>query len=307
MLKKEDLSNKLAIIDLGSNTFHLLIVKGQRISKNWIELFRQRKYVYLAKDGIQHFSEETLGRAIKALSEFKAKCQNYNVDKIVAIGTAALRSADNSQEFLGRVKSTLDIDIKIISGEEEAELIFKGLSITPTAMDVHHLNMDIGGGSVEFIVSKNNKIEFFKSFDIGISVLKNEFRSRSHSHDENLNLILKHLDIRLLDFVKSIQPYEPQTLIGASGPFEILESLKQLKAKKKGNRFDRQYVFSVANEIMRRTLEGRLSYPNMPQKRADLSFESFTLIYYILNQFPTIDNVLVSPYSLKEGVILDHI
>ena len=147
---------RVAVIDLGTNTFHLLIAdiknKGQ-----FETLKRIRKYVYIGEEGVSILGDKPLQRAFETLTHFKQTSTEFEVDEIIAFGTAALRTASNSNDFISKVRDEIGIEIQLISGEKEADLIYLGTkkAIPPTSENF--LIMDIGGGSVEFIIANDTQ------------------------------------------------------------------------------------------------------------------------------------------------------
>ena len=165
---------KFGVIDLGTNTFHLLIAE---VDQNSIkEIYRERIFVKLAEKGIHKIGDAAFERATNAIAKFKIILDQHHVDKVRAIGTAGLRTASNSQSFIQLIKNKYNLDIAVISGDEEAHLIHKGVMNAIGSLRTTSLIMDIGGGSVEFIICDNEKIYWAQSFKIGVAVLFNQFR-----------------------------------------------------------------------------------------------------------------------------------
>ena len=115
-----------------------------------------------------------------------------------------------------------------------------------------------------------------------------------------------HLDIILDDFFNQINNQEIISLIGASGPFEILEAMGGMDVKS-NNTLSNVEVQRTINNVIYLPLNERLQIPSMPKNRADLSVESLLLINYLLEKIPSIVNIKISPYALKEGLIFDMI
>ena len=162
--------SKYAVIDFGTNTFHLLIVEA-REDGQFIELHRERIFVKLAEDGIERIGDKAFVRALQAMQRYREILDDYQVENIKAIGTAALRTALNGQEFIDTVWKNSKIKIHLIDGQEEARLIHLGVN---QAVDIGNdtaLIMDIGGGSVEFIISDKLGVKWADSFPIGVAVL----------------------------------------------------------------------------------------------------------------------------------------
>ncbi|NJK83906.1 MAG: hypothetical protein HC912_08960 [Saprospiraceae bacterium] len=151
--------NRYAVIDLGTNTFHLLIVEQNRQ-----KLYQERQFVKLAENGIEHISAAPFQRGIETMLHFHRVLKKFDVQQVQAFGTAALRTAHNGSAFIEEVEEATGIEIQLISGEREAALIQKGVAQAIPATDAHSLIMDIGGGSVEFILANQHEVFWAQSF-----------------------------------------------------------------------------------------------------------------------------------------------
>jgi exopolyphosphatase/guanosine-5'-triphosphate,3'-diphosphate pyrophosphatase len=157
-----------AVIDLGTNTFNLAIAE---VENNTINLLHAEKEgVAIGMGGINDklLSEDAIQRAITCLERFKSRCDDLQVAKIEAIGTSAIRDASNKQTFLKSVKDATGIEIDVINGIQEANLIYQGIAYTYNFVSPS-LIMDIGGGSTEFIAANANGIKDLISLNIGVS------------------------------------------------------------------------------------------------------------------------------------------
>lgn len=303
-VSKDKANRRLAIIDIGSNTFHLVIVSLS--SKSYELLHRERRFVYLAKDGIDYLSEETIQRGTDNLQELLVICLEYDVQVIKAIGTAALRSASNAQAFTRQVSSRFNIDIEIISGKREAELIHKGVALSGIKMIRPSVIVDIGGGSVEFIIVSNGIIRFYDSYNVGVSQLRHQFMHEDPLSDERNKLIYSHLDEVIAGFIDEANSLKVEVIIGASGPFEIIESMCQVDASKQ-EVTTKDTISNMIERVIYLPLEERQKLSLMPESRADLSVESLLLIKYLFVKIDSLIGGVISPYALKEGVISEMI
>ena len=292
-----------AAIDLGTNTFHILIAKKIIESPNFEVVFKERHYVYLGRSGVGKISEESFQLGIKTIATFKSYLQKYKVDKYKMHGTAALRSASNGRQFVSEVKEKTDLEIEIIEGEREADLIFKGVQAFLGKIDGSNLIMDIGGGSVEFIHFDTQGKRWASSFKVGISVLYNAFQKSDPINKVELKHLHEFLDEQLQPLVTYFKDKEVDNLIGSAGSFEVVVGILQERIDKDiSEGFSKASVVKVYGEVLPLSYEERLSYPGIPEPRARLIPIGLILIEYIL-RILNIDRVVISPYALKEGVI----
>lgn len=292
---------KVAAIDLGTNTFHLLI--AERESSGFREVLRERIWVSLAEDGIESFSDAVIERAINAIGIIKGHLEIHQVKIFRATGTEAFRSASNGPELLDRIEADFGINVEIISGEREAELIYKGTSLLFPGTAQPNIIMDIGGGSTEFVIYNDGGIIWTHSYKAGVTHLYNRFvASDPLSHYDHQKLT-SYFDAIFVNFPCHLINDGNTPLIGASGSFEVLESFHNgdLTAREFSH-FSLAEYYKVYDEIYDTSLEERLAHPNIPDNRAKLIVVAFVLIDYIL-KLTNPKEILVSPYALKEGLI----
>lgn len=293
---------RLACIDLGTNTFHVLIVKSDQ--HGFTELYRKREYVILAEQGIEVIGEAPLARAFKAIDLFKIQLEDYVLDELKIIGTEALRRASNGHIITAYIKKQLGVEPEIIGGKREAMLILKGTQLKVDMSAGHFCIMDIGGGSVEFIIVSDGQVTFMKSYRVGVTVLFNAFHhSDPISEDEQLELT-RFLDESLSDLLKHLNSLTGSiSLVGASGSYEVLQSVIEGEVKRASvSIFCTDQFYDVSEEIIPLNETERSEYEGIPHQRVKLIPVAFLLIKYILDQ-REMDRIIVSPYALKEGVL----
>src|SRR5678815_2803882 len=215
-------TSRLAVIDLGSNTFHLLIVDLQP-EGHWIPILKDRHYVKLASGGLHRIDNESIDRAIRVMKEFALQIQEYKVDAIYAIATAALREAENGMEVAQLLEKETGISIEIIDGQQEAEYILKGILSALPPMDSPCLIMDIGGGSVEFILFHRHEILFARSYKIGVALLFKSFHKHDPISENEISNLTQYLQSELKDLISMLNGIPDYYLVGASGSFEVIQ------------------------------------------------------------------------------------
>ena len=292
-------SSRYAVIDLGSNTFHLLISDLDHQTQSFKEVFRKRSFVYLSKDGIQQLSNKAISRAVNCLKLMGALCRAYEVDEIEIFGTAVFRSASNIELITEAIANYCGTTLRILTGEEEADYILKGISWTIESDEQPYLVMDIGGGSVEYILVDGDNVSRC-SLNHGISVLRNEWERSDPPSDSNLVELYNQLDREFIE-KEAYQLHQPVFLVGSSGPFEILESMLGQAI------CSRDQALPCIRKILSASLDERMSMDKVPEVRADLSMESMALVDNALRVFKTIESIRVSPFGIKEGFIREKL
>ncbi len=301
-------TRKAAVIDMGTNTFHLLLVE---LSESGFKtIYKEKIPVKIGQGGISQnqIAPDAQKRAFHTLKHFKNLIDGEHIDQIFAFATSAVRNAENGPEFVQRVKEEIGIHINVISGDEEAQLIYEGINLSGSLNEEVHLMMDIGGGSVEFIIGTSEEVLWKKSFEIGGQRLLDSF----HYHDpilpEEVDRLEAYCEEKLQPLVEAIQKFKPTGLVGASGTFDTLTDIyfeSMLQCKLTG-----QHVFELPRTEFERIFEllktknreERLNIPGMIAMRVDMIVVASCLIEFILRYVP-VEEIVCSFYSLKEGAV----
>jgi len=293
---------RYAVIDLGTNTFHLLIVQQDETGQ-LIEVHRERIYVHLAEKGIAKIGAAPFQRGIDALLKFHQTLQNFPVETLKAFGTAALRTASNTPEFIAKIKTTTGIQIDIIPGKEEARLIYLGVKQVVNFHQEYDLIMDIGGGSVEFIIANKEGVQWAESFPIGVAVLYNQFHKNDPIRKTEIDTLESFLNTTLYTLSEALKKYPIARLIGASGTFDVLEdNLVKVRQQPNVANFPVSKYLPLHEEVVNMTLEERLQRDKLPNSRADLIVVALLLINNILKR-SNAQEIVVSSYAMKEGML----
>ena len=292
---------RLAVIDLGTNTFHLLILGF--VNGNLVEVYRERQQVYLADEGIATIGEGAYGRALNALKDFREKINEYQAERVKAIATAAFRKASNSAQLRAEILNETGIEIEVISGDREASLIFKGASLAiPLDINKSYLIMDIGGGSVEFILVEKKKPSWSKSFPIGVAILHQLFHRIDPIPESEVIKMESYLEDVLEELAEQIGNKSIEALIGASGSFEVMEAMISEKSEYSlYAALDIAHFYPLCKLIISLNLDGRLKLENLPPNRANLVVTALILMRFIVKLSRT-KKILVSKYAMKEGL-----
>lgn len=290
-----------AVIDLGTNTFNLLIAD---VSENDFRVIHNSKEgVALGMGGINErtIAPEAMKRAFTAFEHFVDICASYQAKDIQAFGTSAVRDADNSNVLLSEVKERFNITIEIIDGLREAQLIYDGVS---WSCDFHEpsLIMDIGGGSTEFIRGHLGDPLQFCSLDIGVSRAFQLFDLSDPMTPEDQR--------RLLDWFEQsageLNQFDAcSVLVGASGSFETFYEMVHQASFPQGSqpiRLERKELDEILEWMIRSTFEEREKHAYIIPIRRRMAPIAALKTKWILEKF-AIQTVVISPFSLKEGAL----
>lgn len=305
------MSKRAAILDLGTNTFHLLIAESD--DGRLREIYKDTVAVKLGEGGINRglITAEAMQRGLAAIQRFHSEIQKHKVENVRALGTAAIRSARNGDELIDQIFSLTGIRVQTIEGDKEAELIYKGVRAAVTITSEPVLIMDIGGGSVEFILCDNKGIYWMKSYSIGAAKLMERFHHTDPISVQEIETIRDYLDETLSDLRSACSRLRPHSLIGSAGAFETFAelvsrrfSLPHERLKATGFDFNFQQFQIIAEELLRSTHDERAANKAITPVRVDMIIVATVLTCYVLETF-SIGKLQLSTYSLKEGAFYD--
>ncbi|WP_345952545.1 exopolyphosphatase [Mucilaginibacter sp. PAMB04168] len=306
------MTNRVAVMDLGTNTFHLLIAESDP-TRFFKEVLHEHVGVKLGEGGINEgtIKADAYQRGIDTLVSFHQFIRQHNVHSIKAIATSAMRSASNGQQFIDEVKQHTGIVIETINGDREAGYIYAGVKASRCLQEANSLIVDIGGGSVEFILGNQREIIYKQSFEIGAARLMAKFHQTDPISVDEVAALNDYLDLQLAPMCDAVKKHNVQSLIGSSGAFETFAELAE---RHNGHSFDLKqtptYAFKEGNllEITRKIIhsnhEERAAMPGILPVRVDMIVVSSLLMQYVMHKL-NLHQVVMSAYSLKEGVLAE--
>lgn len=301
-----------AVIDIGTNTFHLLIANVDH-QNNINIIYKNTIAVKLGEGGVNkgYITEQAFARGISALEEFRLQLDNYQVLDVLATATAAVRDAANGQEFIKQAFIKAKIKISMIDGLQEAEYIYTGAKGAGVLSNSTDLIMDIGGGSVEFMICNQDQIFWKNSYQLGAARLLADF----YQHHERLTKtviedIHQLFKSKLSDLFIEITNYKPSKLIGTAGSFDSLATMisfgKPEVYDANQNRFfnfEKLEIMNLLQSIIHSNHEQRAKMNGLIPLRVDMILMASVITQFIINEF-NIHQIVTCSYSLKEGLIL---
>ena len=292
---------RVAVIDLGTNTFNLLVADVHATGFDIVH--NSKEGVALGMGGINEgiISGEAMERAFGAFEKFKGICKSLEVNTTVGIGTSAVRDAGNKGEFLHEIKKRFGLDIEIVDGLEEAKLIYQGVSWS-YEFDKSSLIMDIGGGSTEFIRIETGKELEFISANIGVSRAVQLFPLGDPMTRENKNQLIAWFE----ENSQELENFRScEVLVGASGSFETFYEMVHEEAfpnMLQNIRIPRAELIDTLDWIIDSTSEQRENHPFIIPIRRKMAPIAALKTKWVIEKFG-IKEVVISPCSLKEGVL----
>lgn len=300
----------IALLDLGSNTFNLLIAApdDEALFK---KIYSAKLPARLGEGGYEEniITSDAFHRGMAALENHLQKIQQFRCDKIFAFGTAALRSASNGKEFTDTVAEKLGINVQIIDGDTEAELIYHGVQLAINLGTEPVVIMDIGGGSTEFIVASQQEIFWKKSYALGAAKLHQWLKPNDPITPEEQLKLADFLGDELAELKQVCAEHNVKTLVGSSGSFDSLADMisHELHGKKPSDNLTDRAIdlkdFELIKErILRAHRESRLKMRGLPKFRVDLIIPAVITVDVVLKTCG-LQAIRVSEYALKEGIL----
>ena len=302
---------RAAVIDLGTNTFNLLIAELDAVGFRIV--FSTKQAVKLGEGGItrRHIAEAAYKRGLSALTLYRNMIEERNVDVVYAFATSAIRSAENGPDFAKNASEILGVTIHVIDGDREAELIYKGVQLAVNPGVQPFLIMDIGGGSTEFIIAEKERMIWKKSFNLGVARLLERFTPSDPVTESDIQRIHSFLEETLLPLDEAMKTQKVDKLIGSSGSFDTFAEMI-CHAFYQPDEIDHASTYhfqlndfdKIHAKLLTSTLQERLCMPGLLPMRTDMIVLASVFVKYILNR-DELKEMHLSKYALKEGVIFE--
>ena len=283
---------RLAAIDIGSNAARLLIsdvVRNREGKPDFNKLNLVRVPLRLGFDVFEkrEISSEKKEMIVQTVKAYKCLIDVYQVEHVKACATSAMRDAVNSAEIIERVKQETGIEIRIISGDEEASVIYENHVAENLDKEHSYLYIDVGGGSTELTFFSENQLVFKQSFNVGtIRLLKNQVEE-------------KHWD-EIKNYIREkIKGYKQIVAIGTGGNINKVFSMSK---KKDGKPLPLELLKDYYKELSSFSLYERMRTYNLREDRADVILPALQ-IYINVMRWATIEEIFVPKIGLADGLL----
>jgi exopolyphosphatase/guanosine-5'-triphosphate,3'-diphosphate pyrophosphatase len=304
---------RISVIDLGTNTFNLLVAEWNE--DGIPKILNHSKYATkIGKGGINQnrITEEAITRALNAFDTITEISNHFEVSKTLAFATSGIRSAENGADFVKMLEEKYKINIDIISGEREADLIFKG---TKKAIELNHETvaiLDIGGGSNEIIIANNEKVFWKNSYPLGMTRLLEKFNPSDPINKNLVKEIEEYLKTQMTDLFEALDIHSVKTLIGSSGSFDTFKQVL-LSKHPESNNFPTTHFeiklkdfFHLHQAFIASTTKEREEMPGMDPVRIELIVVASIFINFLVKE-SGISKLFQSSFALKEGALFEYI
>lgn len=304
---------RIASIDIGTNTCNLSIAEYSESNKLEF-LYKEKQAISLINTQFKNdiISQDSIQKLTNVLIKYKQTIDDLNTDKIIAVATSGVRNSANKKEVLKSIKDVIGINVIEIDGHTEAKFVYSGVKNAIKIGPEYILIIDIGGGSVEFIICNQNGILSTFSFDVGTSRLLSQHKFSDPLSNNDINNLHNIFNNNLNFLIEKCKELNVETLIGSSGSFEtfvdLINGSKEQRADilKTNNNIEIAKFEEIYNKLITYNYEQRSNMSGMEILRVKL-IPIAAIITKLLIDKININNLIQSRYSIKEGVIFDYI
>jgi exopolyphosphatase/guanosine-5'-triphosphate,3'-diphosphate pyrophosphatase len=305
----------VGFLDVGTNSVRLLLV---RINPNhsYATLTRQKEVVRLGEGEFvdQVLQPEAMDRAALVCRKFAELSRSYGAEKIIAVTTSAVREAKNQSDFLRRLRQDAGLDVRVISGKEEARLIYLGISSGVNLEAKEAAFIDVGGGSTEVISGDHRRYHFLSSLNLGAIRLTSLFFLPGENgpvSPERYGLLQRHVRMSAVRTLQQMRSYRFHQAFGSSG---TAENLTDIAARALHNRQrQREDVLTyrdleqVIEMLCALPLEARRRVPGINPERADIIIAGASILQTLMQELKFSELRVISDRGLREGLLMDYL
>jgi exopolyphosphatase/guanosine-5'-triphosphate,3'-diphosphate pyrophosphatase len=305
--------SKLAVIDIGTNSIHMVL--AEILPDASFKILDRFKDVTRLGNGVfatRRLSNETMARALEILKTLVTLARNKGFERIIAIATSAVREAQNGGDFVALIMEQMGLRVRVISGTEEARLIFLGVKHSIALPDGPTLVVDIGGGSVELIVGNREGLIHGKSLKLGAIRLAEQFLPKTPPSESMMHALDDAVLTHLRDALGSFKMKKFHSLVATSGMAGNLGEVVHLRQT--GRPLPQlnlatvllKDIRSLEAELARSSVKARLAISGLDPKRVDTLLPTAVVLRRLL-ELSGLSEVTLCDKAIREGVIYDFI
>jgi exopolyphosphatase / guanosine-5'-triphosphate,3'-diphosphate pyrophosphatase len=305
-------SLRMAAIDVGTNSLHMIVAQADA-DGGITTLWRLKEPVGLGRISFpsRRLSNEAMERALVVLERFKQQALQRQSEKIIAVATSAIREATNGGDFIERARRKLGLVVKVVSAREEARLIYLAVRHVMHLKDAPHLIIDIGGGSVEFIVGDRKRAEMLESRKLGAARMTATFVKSDPMSQAEYAGLLAHYDSELIPLCKTIEELRPVKCIGTSGTLENIAAMCGSEASRNGDGpsmavIERAPLEKLVEKLIESRAKDRAKIHGLDDQRRDQIVAGAVLVNELFRRL-RLKRIHICPAALREGILLDYL
>ena len=303
---------RVAAIDVGSNSVHMIVAQVDA-DGGVTTLWRMKEMVGLGRISFpsRRLTKDAMDRALMSLGRFKQAAQQRQAEKILAVATSAIREAENGGDFIERAKRELGLYVRVVSARDEARLIYLAVRHAMNLNEEPHLIVDIGGGSVEFIVGDGRRAAMLESRKLGAARMSAKYVHSDPISDEDKRALLRHYEKELAPLVDTIAHHKPVKVIGTSGTLENIAAMcgtphEASNGDGPGGIIERGPLEKLVDELLKSRTKDRAKMRGLDDQRKDQIIAGALLVRELFERLK-IKRIHLCGSALREGMLLDYL
>ncbi len=296
-----DESPLIAAIDLGSNSFHLIVARLDHGELRPVERLGDKVQLAAGLDQDDNLTEEAIERGLACLRKLAQYCAGMPANRIRAVGTNTLRKANNSQSFVQRAEKILGHPVDIIAGREEARLIYLGVAHTQSDDSGRQLVVDIGGGSTEFIIGERFEPQILESLHMGCVTWTNRYFGDGRLTAKQFDEAYYCARLELIHIERAYRDHGWDYATGSSGSIKAVYNILSERGE---DAITRKGLTTLKNELLAFKKISRISFPGLRPDRTSI-FPGGLAILCALFDSLKIERMGFSEGALREGLLYD--
>ncbi|GMU79638.1 MAG: exopolyphosphatase [Acidimicrobiia bacterium] len=303
---------RVAAVDLGSNSFHLIVAEVQ--PGGFEPIITEKEMLRLGDLVGRHgrIPDDAAEAAVAVVRRFRQLADAAGAEEVVACATSALRRATNGGEVVDRIEAGSGVPIEVISGLREAELIFRAIRAGVLLEPSPALGFDLGGGSVEITLGDAAGLQYAASENLGVGTLTARFVKSDPLSKGDRRRLRAHLTDVLGPIADAVRSREPKMTVGSSGTLEDIARMAALRAKREVGRsinqlsFTRREFTRVHDAVLDATAAERVRFDGLETRRVDLIPAGVVFLATAMELFDFTE-MTISEWALREGILLEVI
>ncbi len=296
---------QLAAIDLGSNSFHMVVARLQNSQPQTIDAIKEMVRLAGGLDDKNYLSEDKIEEALACLSRFGQRIKDLPLQNVQAVGTNTLRKARNSASFLTRAEKALGFPINIVAGREEARLVYQGVAHSLAQTEDFRLVIDIGGGSTEFIIGKSYQPIMMESLNMGCVNFTQQWFDDGEISEQRIQFAILAARQRLEWISDEYLEHGWQECIGSSGTIKTIARILAENYATQGV-IDYEHLQILADLFIKAGHVDHIILPGLSENRVPVIVGGLCVLMGAFEELQ-IESMLASDGALREGLLNDMI
>ncbi len=304
---------RIAVIDIGTNSIHMVLAEiGKNFSYKIVDRIKEMARLGDGTFASHRLSPEAMDRGLSVLKRFSLLAKNKGFETILPVATSAVREAKNGGDFLKMVRKELGLKIRVITGEEEARLIYFGVQHSMDLSDSPAMIVDIGGGSVELMACTPKRLKFVRSLKLGAIRLKDQYLKTDPPDKKNVQRMEQMIEQSIHKSLMKKKRLLLKSLVATSGMAGNLAEIiylartGQILSQIDMAVIDLKEIKEVEQLLRTKDAEGRLKIPGLDPRRVDTLYPG-VMVLRILMECLGANQVRMSDKAIREGIIYDFI